>query len=60
MCASLAHATCQRAAPLPPPLQLGEFLTAHEQRALLARRDYILRYLDELVERQGYAATVVE
>ena len=43
-----------------PCVQLGEFLTDHEQRQLLHRRNYILRYLDQLVERQGFAATVRE
>jgi hypothetical protein len=41
-------------------LQLGQHLSRAEQRALLHRRDYVLRYFDELVAQQGYAATVRE
>jgi hypothetical protein len=33
-------------------------LSRQEQRALLHRRDYVLGYLDGLVARQGYEATV--
>jgi hypothetical protein len=46
--------------PPPPVPQLGQHLSRAEQRALLHRRDYVLRYLDDLVARQGYAATVRE
>ncbi|KAI3425989.1 hypothetical protein D9Q98_007957 [Chlorella vulgaris] len=40
--------------------ELGQHLSRAEQRALLHRRDYVLRYFDELVAQQGYAATVRE
>lgn len=40
--------------------QFGEYLTEQELRDLLHRRNYILRYLDDLVASQGYDATVQE
>ena len=41
-------------------MQFSEVLSEREMRELLHRRNYVLRYLDRLVEEQGYAATVVE
>ena len=43
-----------------PPMQLGQHLSRSEQRALVHRRDYLLRYLDALVATRGYAAVVRE
>jgi hypothetical protein len=52
------HLTTQNT--LVPPAQFAEVLSEREMRDLLHRRNYVLRYLDRLVEDQGYAATVVE
>ncbi len=41
-------------------MQFSDVLSEREMRELLHRRNYVLRYLDHLVEEQGYAATVVE
>ena len=43
-----------------PCLQFAGVLSEQEMRELLQRRNYVLRYLDGLVEEQGYAATVKE
>ncbi|GAB4823126.1 hypothetical protein N2152v2_010172 [Parachlorella kessleri] len=40
--------------------KFSDVLSEREMRELLHRRNYVLRYLDHLVEEQGYAATVVE
>jgi hypothetical protein len=42
------------------PLQLSDHLSETDIRDLLRRRNYILHYLDRLVELQGYGATVFE
>jgi hypothetical protein len=39
--------------------EFGEFLSASEQLLLLERRNTILRYLDHLVDTQGYDKTVI-
>eukprot|EP00887_Chlorella_sp_A99_P007513 scaffold2.g7513.t1 len=44
--------TCQQ--------QFGEFLNEQEIREMLHRRNYMLRYLDNLVAKQGFEATVLE
>lgn len=38
----------------------GEFLGEQEIREMLHRRNYVLRYLDNLVAKQGFEATVIE
>ena len=44
----------------PSPMQLGQHLSRLEQRQLMHRRDYILRYFDALVAARGYAGVVRE
>lgn len=38
----------------------SHFLSEREMREMLIRRNQILRYLDGLVETQGYSNTVIE